>query len=146
MKSISDSNHALQRTTTQSLNALRLLAYAADKMAYQDYSKLLSRRVGPYLVIRVMIKYARIGQDVIGNTISINPLPRNAKEARSNLGTTSNSRANTNTNFAKEVSTEQENISYAVEEIIGRKGQPTGKYYAVQWYGYRLRDDTVKPT
>lgn len=56
-----------------------------------------------------------------------------AKEARSNMDASSDLTTITNIDPAKEASTEEERISYAVERIVGDESPPTSTYYTVQW-------------
>lgn len=70
-----------------------LLKFAKNGMDYEGYSKLLLHRTGPYRVVSVGTKYARIVQNTVLDTVSINRLARALKEARSSVDVTSYSRA-----------------------------------------------------
>lgn len=90
---------------------LTLIASAVSRMAFQKYSKLLPFRTRPYQVFIVRPGLAEIGQDGVQNTVSIFWLTRLAEERRSNISLTSDSRANTDTNPAKESSIEEQKNS-----------------------------------
>lgn len=113
-------------------------------IAYEGYSKLLSRQTGTYRVISVDPEYTKIDHNGIQNTVSINRLVKVAKEARSNVDSTSDSRANAEIDPAKEASTEDKKNFYAAAKVVGHENRSKGTHYIVRWYGFGPQDDTVK--
>lgn len=58
----------------------RLIALAADRMAYKGYCKRLPYRTRPYQIISVGYEYIKIDQYGIENAVSINQMTRVTKE------------------------------------------------------------------
>lgn len=72
-----------------------------------------------------MSEPAKIGQDAIINTVSINRLTRVAKEGTLKMEVTSESRTSINTKPVLKTSFEAEKNSYAMKRIVGHENRPT---------------------
>lgn len=122
-----------------------LMESALDKKGIEEYSKLLFCCRGPYRFIIIIPEYAKIFQDGIRNTVSNNRLTRLAKEERSKIKTTFDSRTNNDTNPPSEAVTENEKNFNAVRKIFKHKNRPTGTCHITRWYDYELQYNMVDP-
>lgn len=98
-----------------------IIASAANRMAYEGYSKLLPRQTGPYRAISVGSKYAKIERDGIRITVLINRLIRAAKEARLKMEISFDPRPSTDTDQVEEALTENGKTFYAVQKNVGHE-------------------------
>lgn len=108
------------------------MASATDCMAFERYSRLLLRRTGPYQLLSFGPEYAKINQDRIRDSVSINRLTRVAKEERPNVYVTSYSRTNTDSSPVKEPSIKNKKNACATKNIVGHEERPTRTYYTAR--------------
>lgn len=80
---------------------------AIDRMTFGKMFQLLPRHTRAYQAITVRPKYAKIEQDAIRNSVSINRLTIGTTEGRSKLDITAGSTVNKNPNTVKVTSTEE---------------------------------------
>lgn len=88
-------------------------------MDFEGYSKHLLRRTGPYQVISADLEYAKIDQDGIPNTISINWLSRVAKGKRLSVHVMFDLRTKVDINLAEEVSIKKKKNFYVMKKVVG---------------------------
>lgn len=117
---------------------------AAERRAYQESSKLLSRHTGPHWSISIGPEYAKSDPDGIYNTEQINRPTRAAKLKRPKLETTSNSIIKNATNPVNGTLNKDKKNSYDVEKIVKHNNQPTRTDYTVRRYGQSNQDDTLE--
>lgn len=122
-----------------------LIAFAADRIAFQQYSKHLSHCTGTYQLISIGAWYVKIDQYSIRNTLSISWLTRQENERNSEIKPTSVVRIEINSNHTCQASVEDKmRSSKASEKIVGYEDRPTKTYYVVRWYRYGYQNDTTE--
>lgn len=80
------------------VESLPMVTSAANRLACGWYSELLPRRTRLYPIISIGLKYVKIEQNSIQNTVSISRVARMAKEERTKMGIVSVSKTNNDTN------------------------------------------------
>lgn len=126
------------------MKQLPLKMFPAERLTTEGYTKLLPRRLVPYLINSVDLELVKILQDVIEETVSINLIFGALRRYEYN----NNDTANKELRASKEVQPRQHDPKlrkeYAMESIVGHIRTENRVSYSVQWYDYDAIDDTYE--